>query len=441
MAVADEDVERALQVMGAKNAESVRDFLKNLDSLEVEEKNGHKMLRAQSGDTEYFCIQAQNKLILAIRDEDTFSYFAQTEDGKLMQVSGENFSLNDDGKKLSIKADGEDEKIEIDVQKRNNGTIKSSTLNVTGKETETDENSGEEINPTLSVKAKYDRHGNLVSVTAADRIYMEDLGSRVIDISFGENDTIKEISHKGMNSEGDIVDIKIKDGKITDGIVINDNGVWRYTDGQKEFLGRDIGMADEIEANYQEAQNDYKEALKKEFEGGYVLSEVINEKGEKEYYRSDDSHEEPYKISKEEYETGLTYNFIEKRDDADYFKEKYEKLQQSAVIEVGGYKVAYTPVSQMNPEEVKACIDDEMYVDEEMHNDNHSQKQLKDDLSAQASEGGQLPDNVKARSQAIRIDQHYEERKTKTAENSTGLHQDNSQEIDVSYMASRSVER
>lgn len=34
MAVADEDIEKALQVMGAKDVENVRDFLKNLDNLD-----------------------------------------------------------------------------------------------------------------------------------------------------------------------------------------------------------------------------------------------------------------------------------------------------------------------------------------------------------------------------------------------------------------------
>lgn len=436
MAVADEDIEKALQVMGAKDVENVRDFLKNLDNLEVEEKNGHKMLRAQSCDTEYFCIQAQDKLILAIRDEDAFSYFAQTKDGKLMQVSGEDFSLNDDGKTLSVKIDGEDEKIEIDVQKRSNGTIKSSTLNVTGNEPEIDEYSGAEVIPSLSVKTTYDRDGNAVSMKVDDKIFTEDLGGRYINIDFGKDSTIKEISQKGMNSDGDIVDITIKDGKITDGIVVNDNGVWRYTNGQKEFLGKDIGLVDDIEKKYAEKKNDYKEALKQEFEGGYVLSAVTNENGEKEYYRSDDSHEGPYKISKEEYETGMTYNLVAKRNEADYFEGKYEEIQQGAVIEIGGHKVAYTPAAQMDPQEVKACVDAEMYqVDAQLR------EQLKRDLAMQASQGGQLPDNAKARSQAMRIDQHYAERKAKTAENSDNLDQNKEKEVNVSYMASRSEGR
>jgi len=402
MAVADEDIEKALQVMGAKDVENVRDFLKNLDNLEVEEKNGHKMLRAQSGDTEYFCIQAQDKLILAIRDEDAFSYFAQTKDGKLMQVSGEDFSLNDNGKTLSVKIDGEEERIEIDVQKRSNGTIKSSTLNVTGKEPEIDEYSGAEVIPSLSVKTTYDRDGNAVSMKVDDRIFTEDLGSRYINIDFGKDSTIKEISQKGMNSDGDLVDITIKDGKITDGIVVNDNGVWRYTNGQKEFLGANVGLVDDIEKEYRVTQQDYKDALNKEFDGGYILSEVVDENGHATYYRSDDSRSEPYEISKYEYETGLTNDFIATLQKANISRDEYRKMQQSDVMEVAGYKVAYIPASNMDPKEVQAVIDEEKGLLQD-----RDSAELKNDLRAQAEKGGELSENPKARSQEIRFSQHY----------------------------------
>lgn len=422
MAEDKKNVRLALEKLGVNDPETIKTVMEKVDTLEVEEKNGHKMIHAVGEDTEYYFIQVKDKVIMALKDEDIFSYFAQTKDGTFAQISSEDFYLEDNGKKASFRVNDGEGIITFDVERREDGTPKRSRLNVVSIDDVADDenlaylkkiwpflNKEEEVSlATISAEATYDRDGHVKSIKAKDKLFMEDEGERQIKAVFGKNNDCKEMFIKGFDSEGDLVDIKVgKDGQIIEGVVVGENGIWKYKNGEKEFVGVDIGLTSEIKEEYAEAKKDYKKSVKEEFSRGYTLIEARSVDGEGivEYYRSDDSQDEPYKISKEEYDSEVTYKFVQKRDKLEYAKANYDGMQQGKVIDIAGYKIAYTPAADMKPEDVQAYIDAEMYQPSKDEN-----LQITAALKEQAAEGGELPDNPKARAQNMRISAHLERR-------------------------------